>query len=148
MNRPRLRIVVAAALLLALVGAAGCSGSKKAELDPPAQAVQSLLELRAERSTDASAYAEFVSTVELAEELARAAREETSTAPPTPQWETPYVATESTSTADVVVVWKDRTDHPEFPAATIFVMEPRDEQWVAADARTVEETASIPPPAD
>ena len=147
--------------LVAALPALGACGSKDAELDPPAQAIQSLLELRYERSTDASAYAEYLSTPDLAAELARASEEETSEAPPTPEWETPYVSAEGSvtpeasstaspvPTADVVVVWKDRSDYPEWPPATVFALSQlEDGRWVADDARTIGETETIPPPLD
>lgn len=143
-------IVLAACLVFALVGC----GEKTATLDPPAKAVQSLLELRYERSTDASAYAQYVSP-ELATELASASKEETPTTPPTPEWETPYVSTEgsatteASATADVVVVWKNRSDYPEWPQATIFSMSLIDDgRWFAIDARTVGETETVPPALD
>lgn len=143
-------LVLAASLLLGLLG---CD-DKAATLDPPAQAVHSLLELRYDRSTDASAYAEYVSP-ELATELARASQEETSATPPTPQWETPYVSAEgsqtveASATADVVVVWKDRSDYPDWPRATIFSMSLFDDgRWIASDARTLGETETVPPALD
>lgn len=144
-------IVLAACLVSALVG---CNEKAATTLDPPAQAVQSLLELRYERSTDASAYAEYVSP-DLATELARASDEETSTTPPTPEWETPYVSAEgsataeASATADVVVVWKDRTDYPEWPQATVFSVSLIDGgRWLASDARTIGETETVPPALD
>lgn len=136
-------VALAAACFLAL--AAGVSCSQAPDLAPPERAIQSLLELRAERSTDASAYAEFLGTTDLAIELARASAEETSDAPPTPPWEPPYVAAETSATTEVVVVWKDRQTFSDWPPATIFTMEARDGGWVAIDARSVEATEEVPP---
>ena len=137
------RILVPLAIVVALLGMGGCA-AKEAELDPPARAVQGLLELRYERSTDASAYAEYLNP-ELAQELARASEEETADVAPTPEWEPPYVSQEGTSTADVVVVWGDRSKHEGWPPATIFTMQLLDERWLASDARTLSETETVPP---
>ncbi|MHB9002735.1 MAG: hypothetical protein ACYC6C_01545 [Coriobacteriia bacterium] len=153
--RPRLVLAISIALAMCLlIALTGCATEKKATLDPPAEAVDSLLELRYERSTDASAYAEYVSP-ELAAELARASEEETSSTPPTPRWEPPYVSAEgsatadASATADVVVVWKDRADYPEWPPATIFAMSLIEgDRWVASDARTLGETETVPPAMD
>lgn len=142
-------VVLVLGVALALLALAGCGAKEPTvELDPPARAVQELLELRYERSTDASAYAEYLSTPELAQELARASEEETSDVPPTPEWEPPYVSVEASSTAEVVVVWKDRSEHEEWPPATIFSMELLDERWAAVDARTLDETETVPLPVE
>lgn len=150
-TRLALSVAMAVCLLLALTG---CATGDSATLEPPAKAVDSLLELRYERSTDASAYAEYVSP-ELAAELARASKEETSSTPPTPLWEPPYVSAEgsataeASATADVVVVWKNRDDYPEWPPATVFSMSLIEgDRWVASDARTVGETETVPPALD
>ncbi|PKQ29276.1 MAG: hypothetical protein CVT60_06195 [Actinobacteria bacterium HGW-Actinobacteria-10] len=152
--RSKWAAVAAAIAVCVLFTLAGCAADSEPTLDPPAQAVDSLLELRHERSTDASAYAEYVSE-ELAIELARASEAETSTTPPTPEWEPPYVSAEgsataeASATADVVVVWKDRDDYPEWPPATIFSMSLIDDgRWIASDARTLGETETVPPALD
>lgn len=144
--RRQARVVAALFLALStLIASGGCVGGSKA-LEPPAQAIQSLLELRAERSTDASAYAEFLSEPEVAVELARIAAEETPGVEPIPDWDTPYVSAESSSAADVVVVWRAASeDWPDWPVATIFKMQLVDDRWVARDAETVEGTAPPPP---
>jgi hypothetical protein len=119
------------------------------ELAPPAQSVNDLLELRADRSQDASAYAEYVASPELAQELAAAAEEEsTSPTPPTPAWEDPYVALETSSTARVVVVWKSDDRFEEWPVATVFITESVDGMWRTADAELIEDEADIPPELD
>lgn len=136
---------LAAALVVATLVAAGCTPAVQTQLEPPAQAVDELLTLRAERSTDASAYAEYLREPALAEDLARAATEETSTQRPTPEWEDPYVSDPTSNTADVVVIWKDRTDYPDWPAANIFLMELFEGRWVVNDADVVTDTATLPP---
>lgn len=135
--------------LLALLVVSGCSAGSDDELTAPEQAVQSLLELRAERSTDASAYAEFLKDPGLGVDLANASEAELSadsTITPTPEWETPYVSKEASSTARVVVVWIADDDHPDWPPATVFEVVLVDGRWVAGDALAVEPDGEIPPP--
>ncbi len=145
MSRPA-RFVAALSLALATVIISGGCVGKGEPLDPPAQAIQSLLELRAERSTDASAYAEFFAEPDVAVELARATAEETAGVDPMPDWDAPYVSAESSSAADVVIVWRDLDDWPDWPVATVFQMRLVDGRWVAIDAEAVEGTATPPPP--
>lgn len=115
------------------------------DLGPPAQAVQDLLELRSDRSEDASAYAEYVASVDLAQELAAAAVEEsTSATPPTPGWDTPYVASETSATARVVVVWDPDDRFEGWPVATIFLTESVDGRWLTMDAEAIEDEADVP----
>jgi len=135
----RLAIVLAA--LLAVILLVACAP----ELPAPAASVQELLEIRADRSQDASAYAEYVVSPELAEELALAAIEESASPdPPTPNWSAPYVSTETSSTANVVVVWDADDRFEEWPVATIFKAELVDGRWVTVDAEIVESEDEIP----
>ncbi len=138
-----LGLLLTAAFLAVL--AAGCSEPAARQLDPPAASIQELLELRAERSTDASAYAEYFASVEVAQALAESAVEETQ-GPLIPEWDAPYVSQEESASADVVVVWRDLEDWPDWPVATVFRMTLLDDRWVAVDATGVEGTATPPPP--
>ncbi|MDO8986825.1 MAG: hypothetical protein Q7V14_01195 [Coriobacteriia bacterium] len=142
------RHVPFAALALALVfaslvGLAGCSGKSEVASDP-VSSIESLLQLRYERSTDASAYAELISEPELAIQLAQASAEESSQAPPTPEWDTPYISVTKGTTAQVIVVWKSRDKFVGFPPATRFDLEKLDGVWKTVDAQSIDQTESIP----
>lgn len=117
-------------------------------LPAPAQTVESVLELRYDRSTDASAYAPYFEEVSVAEALAQDASstvEATSSAqPPIPRWERPYLSALDTGTADVVVVWKSDSRFEEWATATIFKMKKLSGLWKIADAQELTSTA---PPA-
>jgi hypothetical protein len=130
----RFRSVLAVCLVLALAAlfAAGCTQGPQ---HPAAKAVQSLLELRAARSTDSAAYAPLVADSAVATGLVEAARVSTSTASPIPDWDTPYVSAETSAGATVVVVWSPSTGHPDWPAATAFDMVRTGSGWAVADAR-------------
>lgn len=142
-------IALGAVLALALVvPLAGC-GADSRELSAAEESVQQLLTLRAERSVDASAYAEFVLEASLAQELANASQIELqaeSTITPTPDWEQPYVSAQEDSEAAVVVVWVLDDAHPDWPIATVFDMRRVDDSWLAADANAIEGTGTVPPP--
>ncbi len=129
-------------LLVVLLVAAGCSSGTEAST--PVSSVESLLDLRYERSTDASAYARYIAAPDLAAELAQASAEETTDAPPTPRWEIPYVSEEGSSSVNVVVVWKPAAEFEGFPPATVFVLEKVDGAWKAVDAQAIDTTAAIP----
>ena len=116
----------------------------------PVRAVQSVLELRQGRSTDASAYAQYFSDMEIAEALVREgskASESTSSAiSPIPGWEPPYVSAQTTSSADVVVVWTPDRRFEKWTKATVFSLEETSGRWVIVNA--VELTSSVPPRTD
>ncbi|MDZ4178392.1 MAG: hypothetical protein U1E29_04045 [Coriobacteriia bacterium] len=140
------RLVFALMVAVLAAGLAACA-AEPARLDPPAQVIQSLLELRAQRSTEASAYAEYVAGENVARELAQAAVEETTGVTPTPDWESPYVSEQTSATADVVVVWKEPQDWADWPTATIFKLSLLDDgRWVAVDAAGVNEGEEVPSP--
>ncbi len=122
---------------------AGCAATPSGP-DDPAASVDALLRLRQERSTDASAYAQYLEP-ETAKDLARSSAEDTSGVTPTPAWEEPYVSAQDDSTAKVVVVWRSREEHPGFPAATEWSLKLADGHWIAIDAQAIEDTAGIPP---
>jgi len=133
--------LIAAASLLAGCTQLGISG----ELDPPEAAVDSLLQLRVAHSTDATAYAEYVSA-EMAAALATPQSEEASGAL-VPEWESPYLSVDGTTTAEVIVVWVDPVAFDaKWPAATIFKMEFIEEKWLAVDAQPIADKAFVPDP--
>ncbi len=115
-------------------------------LSPPAQSVQDLLELRRGRSQDASAYAKYLDNDSLATQFADLARTESeiATRPPTPAWETPYVSSESSTSAEVIVVWRDSEAYADWPKATVFTMTRSEGLWRVSDAETIEGTATVP----
>lgn len=132
-------------LLVAVVVLLFATGCSAGVLEPPERAVDDLLQLRAERSTDASAYAKLLQDPAIAAELAAAAVEEASDLRPLPEWEEPYISAESSAQADVVVVWRNLEEWPEWPDATRFATQMIDGEWVTVDAEPLQE-ASIPPP--
>jgi hypothetical protein len=135
------RIAFCLVVAIALASLTACSDP----LEPPAAAVQELLEVRADRSTEVEDYAPFVVSSELASSLAQAAVDESLSAdPPTPGWEAPYVAVETSATADVVVVWESDSRFEEWPVATVFSVEFVEETWVVADAELIEDEANVP----
>jgi len=130
------------AAVVVLLFATGCSAGG---LEPPERAVDDLLQLRAERSTDASAYAKLLQDPAIAAELAAAAAEEAANSRPLPEWKEPYISAESSAQADVVVEWHSFEEWPEWPAATRFTTQMIDGEWVTVDAEPLQED-SIPPP--
>lgn len=131
--------------MLAIVGVALLSGCGGSSADTPQATVTGLLELRSANSTDAAAYASFVTTP-VAEALAAdsAAREEGSDA--VPQWETPEVTKESDSAAEVRVAWVRSAEHSAWPETTTFVLQRVDDAWLIVDA--VEEAPSDAAPGE
>jgi hypothetical protein len=148
-DRKRRAIIVGilAAVALAVVAIAAWRAMNP-PLPAPAQAVQSLLELRRDRSTDASAYARYFAEPDLALALAQAASstaEATSSAfSPIPQWKPLYVSAQASGTADVVVVWKPSPRFKQWARATVFRVEETSGLWKIVNAV---ETTSTPPPA-
>jgi hypothetical protein len=136
----------AALLTVGVVMIAACGCTTAADSGSPEATVQQLLELRAGRSTDASAYAELLESVDLAIELADTSGSEDVTSPPTPAWEEPFVAAEESSTVDVVVVWIPDDTFPEWPVATVFITRETSETWSVVDAEEIYEDAEIPDP--
>ncbi|MDH4140834.1 MAG: hypothetical protein OEV43_09725 [Coriobacteriia bacterium] len=147
----RRRSVAYALAALVLVSATAIvvwlSVLRQEPLAPQAQVVQDLLQLRKERSQDASAYAQYLQSDELAVQLAESARIESqdATGPPVPDWETPYVSEEAPASADVVVVWVEPGSYPDWPRATVFVTVLVDGTWVISDAEAIEGTQTVPP---
>ncbi len=128
-----------AAVMVAAALSSGCS----AEAAHPAVArVTDLLELRRDDVRDPAAYEEYFADTGLAAELASGSGEPTGT-PQVPDYDTPYLAAETTSTADVAVVWKASDDFPDWPAVTVFILSLTDDRWLVIDAL---EATSAPEP--
>lgn len=136
-------VVVLAAVIVA-------TRAMSPSLPAPAQAVQMVLELRRGRSTEASAYAQYFTDTEIPEALVREgsqASESTSSAlSPIPGWEPPYVSAQTTSSADVVVVWTPDRRFEKWAKSTVFSLEETSGRWVIVNA--VELTSSVPPRTD
>lgn len=137
----------ALALLFLLAGCSDSDDTSSEQLDPPAQVVQELLELRVERSADASSYAEYLLDPAVAQELAVSDEESPdSTVSPIPQWEEPYVSGSEEGSASVVVVWVPDEQFSDWPVASVFIMESLDGIWKAGDAALVAEGDELPQP--
>jgi hypothetical protein len=136
--------LLAIAVLLAAVSLTACAPAPGTD-HPAARTVERLLELRAERSTDGAAYAAVVADSEVASALVEAARLASSTVAPTPDWEAPYVSNVSSSTAEVVVVWRASSAHADWSAATVFAAVRRGDGWAVTDAREAT-SGAIPKP--
>lgn len=127
----------------ALAFVAGCSCTPgTADGHPAAIMIAELLRLRADDVRDAEAYAPYFLESGLATALAEDSSVETGT-PRVPDWEPPYVSAETSTTADVVVVWKPSVDFPDWPAVNVFKTELADGRWVVVDA---EEATTAPEP--
>jgi len=131
------RATVGVTLALALL--AGCAVDA---VHPAVTAITDLLELRRDDVRDPEAYEPYFTTTELAAELASGSDEPTGT-PQVPEHESLYLTAETTSTADVAVVWKAGDDFPDWPVATVFVLSQTDGRWVVVDAL---EATSAPEP--
>ncbi len=130
---------VVAAIMLAAALSSGCS----AEAARPAiTRISDLLELRRDDVRDPAAYEEYLADADLAAELASGSGEPTGT-PQVPEYEPPYLTAETTSTADVAVVWKASDDFPGWPAVTVFILSLDDGRWLVIDAF---EATSAPEP--
>lgn len=143
------RVLVPAAVVagLAIVMAGLVLRAQQPTLAPPAQAVQDVLELRRERSSDASSYAEYFVSAELAQTLAQDATASASATgavrPPIPAWERPYVSAQTSATADVVVRWKSDASFPDWANATVFELKLLSDSWKIVDAQEL--TGTAPP---
>ena len=145
-HRWYLAIAAVVAFLATMSLLAGCAQlGISDELAPPEAAVDSLLQLRVERSADASAYAEYVSEP-MAATLAAADAADTAGAL-IPEWKTPFMSVDGTTTADVVVVWVDpESFDQDWPAATVFKMELVGDKWLAMDAESIIDKGFVPEP--
>ncbi len=137
---------VAGSLLVASLAACGQSPPASANL-PAALAVGKLLELRRARSTDFKVYALFFKSDAIPRSLAQdAAQPATSTRPPIPEWDAPYVSTLTSKTAEVVVPWKADGRFPGHAAVTVFTLERFQQRWVIVDAVDLKDAGRAPPP--
>lgn len=127
-------LLAALATLLALVLLlTACSGGGGPLPHPAVTAVSELLELRRTDVRDPDAYEPYLSDPALAEALAAPSAEPTGT-PRVPPYRAPYLSVESTSTADVAVVWETDDAFPDWAPVTVFSTELTDGRWVVIDA--------------
>jgi len=146
-RRPGVVALLAVGMTAATVLLASCGGTDKlsyAEAHPAARAVETVLELREADVRDVDAYAPYFESSEVATALAEASDVPTGT-PRVPGWQTPYVSGETSTTADVVVVWRDTAEFPDWPAVNVFSTRLLEGRWVIVDAV---ETSSAPEPAE
>lgn len=132
------RTLAALSLILALALAA-CAAPA---MHPAITRIADLLELRRSDVRDPAAYEGYFADPELAAALAQGSGEPTGT-PQIPEYEPPYLTAETTSTAEVAVVWRASDDFPGWPAATVFLLSLVDDRWVVTDAL---EASSTPEP--
>ena len=143
----RRAVLIAVSAVVALLVCACSPTPSTSTSDPAALAVNRLLELRYSRSRDTTAYALFFKNDAIPKSLAAAAAKETSsTKPPIPDWQPPYVSAETSATVDVTVIWKGSSDFPNHPAATVFTLEKFDNRWVVKDAQDFSDVGKVPPP--
>ena len=136
------RRIALAAIVLALALLTACSGSGGPLPHPAVTAVSELLERRRADARDPAAYEPYVGDPELAAALAGGSTEPTGT-PRVPPYRNPYLSAESTSTADVAVVWEPDAAFDGWAAVTVFSTALEDGRWVVVDAL---ETTAAPEP--
>jgi len=129
----RARTIVVFVSILALAAALTGCAPKPLEKGSPEAAVQGLLELRSQLTTDPAEYASFVET-SLAEALAGDSASRPETDVPIPEWKTPKRTEESSSAAKVTVTWKASKEFADWADATIFVLKREGKRWVVVDA--------------
>lgn len=139
------RWVAAGLLVLVAVLVSACAPSGPAYRHGAARAIDNLLELRVQGSRDASAYADYFVSPELATALVEGTTAATGTAA-VPEWEPPYVSAVGTGTVDVMVKWTASDKFPDWPDATVFVMSQSGGHWRVTDA--VEPEKPLPGPVD
>jgi len=130
------------AMLAAALFVTACSGSGGPQPHPAVTAVSELLELRRADVRDPAAYEPYVGNPELAAALADGSIEPTGT-PRVPPYRPPYLSAESTSTADVAVVWEPDDAFPGWTPVAVFSTVLEDGRWVVVDAL---ETTAAPEP--
>ncbi len=142
-------VALVASCALVVWAVVGCAPTTPEVAGSPVDSVERLLELRAERSTDASAYAEVLVDPQVALDFAASAEaEQEATTTPTPEWETPYESSRETTAASVVVVWIPDANHADWPVATVFEVQLLEGTWRAADAAPVASADEIPAPVE
>jgi len=129
--------------LVALAGVllAACAAPA---VHPAVTRVADLLELRRDDVRDPAAYEGLFADPQLAAALTEGSEEPTGT-PQIPDYDPPYLTAETTSTADVAVVWKASEDFSDWPAVTVFIVSFADGRWVVVDAL---ESTVAPEPLD
>lgn len=127
-------VFTAAAALLALV-LSGCAGGPQPATEPQ-DAVTRLLEARSDGVTDAKVYRLYVLDEDVASALASDSAQRKGEKP-TPPWGEPKVFNETTSTADVKVVWQRSKEHTGWAEATVFKVVLDSGYWVVTDAADV-----------
>ena len=120
-------IVVVAALVVVY-------GMRSRTLEPAAQTVQDVLELRADNVTDTAAYARYIESTSVASALAEDAAGRQPGESPIPEWETPRISRETSSTTDVLVKWRPSERFKDWPESTVFAVALRNGQWLIVDA--------------
>lgn len=135
MSRRVMIVFAAAAALFALV-LSGCAGLGPQPAEEPQDAVTRLLEARSEGVSDAKVYRLYVMGDEVASALASDSAQRRGEKP-TPGWSEPRVFNETTSTADVKVVWERSKEHTGWAEATVFKVILDSGFWVVTDAADV-----------
>lgn len=136
MSRRVMIVFAAAAALFALV-LSGCSGLGPQPAKEPQDAVTRLLEVRSEGVADAKVYRLYVMDDDVASALASDSAQRKG-GDPTPPWGEPKVFNETTSTADVKVVWERSKEHTGWAEATVFKVVLDSGFWVVTDAADVD----------
>lgn len=134
-----MRLHLVAVVAMAGVLLAACAAPA---VHPAVTRVADLLDLRRSDVRDPAAYETFFEDPTLASALAQGSGEPTGT-PQVPDYEPPYLTAETTSTADVAVVWKTSDDFTDWPAVTVFILSLVDGDWMVTDAL---EATSAPKP--
>ena len=112
----------------------GCSGGGGPLPHPAVTAVTDVLELRRDDVRDVDAYTPYFEDAELAEALAAPSDVPTGT-PRVPPYQAPYLSAESTSTADVAVVWKADEQFEGWAPVTVFKTTLVEDTWRIVDAQ-------------
>lgn len=136
------RVALSLCLSALFAAVAGCSAPYASSMHPAVATVEELLALRRADVRDAAAYEPYFSSPEIAAMLARPNEVPTGT-PRVPPCEASYLVGETSSSADVAVIWGQDEDFPSWTPVTIFSLALRDGRWVVLDAR---ETSAAPEP--
>lgn len=130
---PAGRIVPLLVVGILLGTAFGCA-KRYEKATQPAEAVTSLLELRAHGEKDPAVYRLFVPSDEIASAIASDSAARTAARQPTPDWRAPQVVAETSQTAEVRVIWKLTSIDSSWPEATLFKVRKTEGTWVVTDA--------------
>lgn len=138
----RRRVSLIVVLLTLCAPVIGCAGGEGPLPHQAVTTVTELLELRRDDIRDADAYASYFEDAAMADALAGASDVPTGT-PRVPPYRAPYLSAESTSTAEVAVVWEEDAEFPDWAPVTVFRTRLTDGVWRVIDA--VETTAAPEP---